>query len=439
MNQGAPHVLLKLVGKPEMTEAVEKEVHAMGLKGIRSLAVARTNATGEWEFLGLLTFLDPPRPDTKLTIEQTTKYGLGVKMITGDHLLIARETARRLGMGDFIKHSQGLPLLDAETKQKPLNLGRDFGDMFLAADGFAEVFPEHKYLIVECFRELGYKTGMTGDGVNDAPALKRADVGIAVQGATDAARAAADIILTKPGLSTIVTAIVVARVVVGRMRNYITYRIAATLQLLFFFFIAVFAFPPNEYQPRPLREGEEEWPVFFRLPVLMLMLITALNDGTLISVGYDNVIPKKTPEKWNIGVMFLMGSVLGAVALCSSIFLLWMSLDSHNPDGVYQKLGIGAISYGQVTTSMYLKVSVSDFLTVFSSRTGGHFFWHSRPATILLVAAMVALGVSTINACLWPSSNFVGVPVTGLIRKEPKLLALYIWIYCVFWWLVQVR
>ena len=158
-------------------------------------------------------------------------------MITGDHLLIARETAKALRMGTLIVDSAGLPLLDADTKKKPEGLSRDYGDLYLASDGFAQVFPEHKYLIVECLREMGYKTGMTGDGVNDAPALKRADVGIAVAGATDAARAAADIILTEEGLSTIISGIIIARKIFVRIRNFIIYRVAATLQLLSFFFI----------------------------------------------------------------------------------------------------------------------------------------------------------------------------------------------------------
>ena len=281
--KGAPHVLLKLIGNdPAIEEAVERDVQSLGMRGIRCLAVAKTDEDGDWEMLGLLTFLDPPRPDTKQTIEDARKYGVAVKMITGDHLLIAKETARRLDMGENINSAEHLPLLDPETKKKPDNLGRDYGDMCLGTDGFAQVFPEHKYLIVECLRELGYKVGMTGDGVNDAPALKRADVGIAVAGATDAARAAADIVLTEDGLSTIIHGILISRCIFVRIRNFITYRIAATLQLLVFFFIAVFAFKPDHYEPPAGTPGFPDsmaWPEFFHMPVLMLMLITLLNDG----------------------------------------------------------------------------------------------------------------------------------------------------------------
>jgi len=436
-SKGAPHIILKLVeNNSEITRKVEKDVQALGERGIRSLAVARTNETGAWVFLGLLTFLDPPRTDTLKTIQDARRFGVGVKMVTGDHLLIAKETAKRLQMGDDILAADGLPSLDPVTKQKPANLAQEFGDHILAADGFAEVFPEHKYLIVECLREMGYKTGMTGDGVNDAPALKRADVGIAVSGSTDAARAAADIVLTEPGLSTIIHGIVIARCIFERIRNFITYRIAATLQLLLFFFIAIFAFRPSDYEPED--QDDHNWPSFFHMPVIMLMLITLLNDGTLIAIGYDNVVPQDTPTVWNLRVLFTVGTVLASVACISSLLLLKMSLESWQEGSFYQVIGLGGISYGQITTSIFLKVAVSDFLTLFSARAGELWFWSSRPANVLLIAAALALSTSTLLACVWPMSRPDGIPTLGLQRRPPHILPLYIWIYCIVWWIVQV-
>ena len=439
--KGAPHVLLKLCDNAEISHQVEHEVHQLGLRGVRSLAVAKTDSYGTWHMLGLLTFLDPPRPDTKQTIEEAVEYGVKVKMITGDHYLIAKETARVLEMGDYVVSAAGLPLLDAETKEKPKNLSRDYGDLCLAADGFSQVFPEHKYLIVECLRELGYKVGMTGDGVNDAPALKRADVGVAVAGATDAARAAADIILTEEGLGTIIHGIKIARCIFNRIFNFIVYRISATLQLLVFFFIAVFAFPPSEYAPKNWQTvpgfDEDAWPGFFHMPVLLLMLITLLNDGTLIAIGYDNVDSPQEPCVWNIPLIFALGSLLAAVACASSILLLHLLLDSWSPGGFFQKSGMGGISYGQVTMSIYLKVSISDFLTLFSARTGGEPFWSTYPAPILLGAGCIALSASTAIACAWPASKPDGIYSLGLGLRDPKLLALWIWLYCIVWWFIQ--
>lgn len=169
-SKGAPHIILQLLdpNEGEIHDAVEADVARLGEMGIRSLAVAKSDPqTGKWKMIGLLTFLDPPRPDTARTIREAHAYGVGVKMITGDHLLIARNTARQLDMGDRIFTAERLPLLDAETHQKPVDLSKNYGDLVLVADGFAQVFPEHKYLIIECLREMGYVTAMTGDGVND--------------------------------------------------------------------------------------------------------------------------------------------------------------------------------------------------------------------------------------------------------------------------------
>ena len=333
-------------------------------------------------------------------------------------------------MGMHIFTSERLPLLDPDTKQKPADLSKNYGDLCLAANGFAQVFPEHKYLIVECLRELHYTVGMTGDGVNDAPALKRADVGIAVAGATDAARAAADIVLTEEGLGTIIHGIVLAREIFQRLSNFITYRIAATLQLLVFFFISLFAFRPEDYAP-----PGTEWPEFFHMPVLLLMLITLLNDGVLISIAYDNAVANATPDKWNLPALILTSSVLGAVSCFSNLILLYFLLDSWDPNGLFRSLGFPGVDYGQITTAIYLKVSVSDFLTLFSARTGPKFFWQVKPATILLCGGVLALLLSSLLSLFWPKGNIDKIEVEGLSNSID--IFLFTWIFSIVFFFIQ--
>merc|ERR1711904_364372 len=425
-SKGAPQVLLKLVEQAggcdaATKKAIEKDVTELGKRGIRAIAVAKTDEEGVWRMMGLLTFLDPPRPDPKETVRLSKENGVAVKMITGDHLLIALETSRVLDMGGIIQSAEGLPLLDPETKAKPDNLGRDYGDKFLAADGFAQTYPEHKYLIVEGLRELGYRVGMTGDGVNDSPALERADVGIAVFGATDAAKAAADIVLTTPGLSTIVEGILISRRIWCRVRSFLTYRIAATLQLLTFFFIAVFLFRPNEFMPKNWEKDSEfmdttEWPPFFHMPVLMLMLITLLNDGALITIGYDLAVAPKTPPTWNLPFLFSMAFVQAFVAMISSINLLYILLHSWDQGSMMRQLGLGGISYGKITSSVYLRVSVSDFLTLFSA---------------------FAVTCSTCFAMFWPKSYPDGIQTEGLVQSPPYMLEVFVWSWSLSWWLAE--
>eukprot|EP00244_Chara_vulgaris_P014500 TRINITY_DN90_c0_g1_i1.p1 TRINITY_DN90_c0_g1~~TRINITY_DN90_c0_g1_i1.p1 ORF type:complete len:986 (-),score=224.87 TRINITY_DN90_c0_g1_i1:2450-5407(-) len=459
--KGAPHIILDLCeNKREIANEVNARVNQFGLRGIRCLAVAKADEGDRWRMMGVLTFLDPPRPDTKDTIERAQKFGVVVKMITGDQVVIALETARALGLGTSIRGVQGLPSLGADNKI-PKDLGKNYGRMILDCDGFAQVFPEHKYLIVEALRQIGCSVGMTGDGVNDAPALKRADVGIAVQGATDAARAASDIVLTSPGLSVVVEAIIVARCIFQRVKSFINYRIAATMQLLCFFFIAVFCFNPKDYQPPfcapigeepvrseeflycivrnpKLKEKEDGFQEFFQLPVLLLMLITLLNDGTLITIGYDYVIPSQNPEKWNLKVLGLLSLVLAAVACFSSLLLLWAALDSWRAGSLFDSIGLRPVEYGQIVTMIYLKVSLSDFLTLFSSRTQGWFFTQ-RPGILLFIGAGISLGISTIIASVFPRVHFEHMPIEGLAHSEAvyKLWTLWVWLYCIFWWFVQ--
>jgi H+-transporting ATPase len=444
VTKGAPNVVLELcANKEEIRREVEKIIEELGRRGIRCLSIAKTDREGKWRMVGILTFLDPPRPDTKQTIINSRKYGVGVKMITGDIELIAREMARMLDLGTNIATAKQLPHFPAsgDPKDIPNTLGRDFGPYIESMDGFAHVHPEHKYLIVEALRQRGWICAMTGDGVNDAPALKRADVGIAVHGSTDAARAASDMVLTEPGLSVIVDAMLIARGVFQRMQSFLTYRVSATLQLVFFFFIAVFALPPIKYG---VTGTDTE---FFHLPVLMFMLITLLNDGTLMSIGYDNVVPHIRPMKWNLPVLFFVAAVLAAVACVSSLLLLWMELDAHlRTDSWYGSMGLPRLHYDQIVTSIYLKISISDFLTLFSSRTGPKPFFAFAPSKVLLICAVGSLFVSTCVATWWPLSSPDNVRSRGLWYKpesssEPdykyKLMPLWVWAYCIVWWFIQ--
>jgi H+-transporting ATPase len=446
VTKGAPNIVLALCkNKDKIGAEVQSIIEDLAGRGIRCLTVARTLADGEWYMAGILTFLDPPRPDTKLTISRSREYGVGVKMITGDHLLIAKEMARMIDMGTNILSPEGLPKFpeSGDPRDIPHNLHETHGDMMLGCDGFAHVYPEHKYLIVETLRQKGYTCAMTGDGVNDAPALKRADVGVAVHGATDAARAAADMVLTEPGLSVVVDAMIIARGVFQRMLSFLIYRVSATLQLVFFFFVACFMLPPNKYNVSKESAGENSQ--FFHIPVLMFMLITLLNDGTLMSIGYDNVFPSPRPQRWNLRALFLVAAVLAFVALVSSLLLLWMALDANlehpgRENSWFGWLGLPYIQYSQIVTMLYLKVSISDFLTLFSARTGQNAFWAIQPSAVLWIGAVFSLALSTVVASFWPSWDADGIKVLGLARGDHfqhHMMPVFVWAWCLVWWWIQ--
>lgn len=342
-----------------------------------------------------------------------------------------------LDMGTTILGTDVLPTSGAEDAL-PKSLGHDYGAIVESSDGFAQVFPEHKFLIVEILRQRGWICGMTGDGVNDAPALKKADVGIAVEGSTDAARAAADIVLTKPGLSVIINAIYLSRKIFQRMKNYVTYRIACTIQLLLFFFISVLLFHPDSCQfshfiplkgdcPYQNNTSTEEVAPYFKLPVIALVLITILNDGTIISIAYDNVVPSRKPEHWDLPHIYWVSCTLGLVAVASSLVLLFWGLDSWSPTGVLASYGVGYLPYDQVMMMMYLKISLSDFFTVFAARTQG-FFFSRVPGKLLFVAACFATAVSTLLSIYWPFTEMQAISLK---------LAVFVWVYCIVWFLIQ--
>lgn len=216
------------------------------------------------------------------------------------------------------------------------------------------------------------------------------------------------------------------------MKSFLTYRIAATLQLLTFFFIAVFAFDPTTYARDYNPPDAEKWPGFFSLPVIFLMIITLINDGTLISIGYDHATPSKSPERWVLPILFVVASALGAIACLSSLLLLYFCLTSWDPHGVFGGLGIGGLKYGQIVNVIFLKVAVSDILTLFSSRTAHLFFFQRKPHLVLFVCTVLALCLSTTLSLVWPCGTLDEVPVCGLgYHASRQKIALWVWLYCI--------
>ncbi len=316
--------------------------------------------------------------------------GVAVKMVTGDQLAIARETAKKLGMGEKILDASSLG--DADRHESA-----EVASSIERADGFAQVFPEHKYHIVNVLQKRGHIVGMTGDGVNDAPALKEADCGIAVSGATDAARAAAAIVLTTPGLSVIIEAIKESRRIFQRMNSYAIYRIAETLRVLLFMTAAILIFN------------------FYPLTAIMIVILALLNDGAILSIAYDNVRFKNSPEKWNMRLVLSISTVLGIVGMIAAFALFFLGEKVFNLTGP------------QLQTMMYLKLSVAGHLTIFLTRTRGP-FWSQRPARILVIAVF---GTQAIATCF----ALFGVFMTAL----PWGWVAFVWVYAVAWALINDR
>jgi H+-transporting ATPase len=392
VSKGAPQVILELAAanSRQVKADVDKAVNEFAARGFRSLGVARAEGTGPWQFVGVLPLFDPPRRDAKATIATALQMGVKVKMVTGDALAIAQETAKTLGMGTAILDAAGL----GDVKRKET---ASAAEAIENADGFAQVFPEHKFHIVDVLQKRGHIVGMTGDGVNDAPALKKADCGIAVSSATDAARAAASIVLTTPGLSVIIEAIKESRRIVQRMNSYAIYRIAETLRVLLFITLAILIFN------------------FFPVTAVMIVMLAVLNDGAILSIAYDNVHYKDQPEAWNMRLVLGMASVLGVVGPVAAFGLFYLG------DRVFH------LGHPQLQTLMYLMLSVAGHLTIFLARTRGP-IWSIRPARILWMAVLGTQMLATLIAVY-------GVFMTPLGWGWAAL----VWGYALVWFLVTDR
>ncbi|EON61776.1 plasma membrane ATPase [Coniosporium apollinis CBS 100218] len=377
--KGAPLFVLKTVEEdhpiPEdIDEAYKNKVAEFATRGFRSLGVARKRENSQWEILGIMPCSDPPRHDTARTINEAKTLGLSIKMLTGDAVGIARETSRQLGLGTNVYNAERLGL--GGGGEMP---GSEVYDFVEAADGFAEVFPQHKYNVVEILQQRGYLVAMTGDGVNDAPSLKKADTGIAVEGASDAARSAADIVFLAPGLSAIIDALKTSRQIFHRMYAYVVYRIALSLHLEIFLGLWIAILNTS-------------------LDLNLVVFIAIFADIATLAIAYDNAPFSKTPVKWNLPKLWGMSTLLGVIlAVGTWITLTTMfpyqdgTLNAHPGQGV--RGGI-VQNFGVRDEVLFLQISLTENWLIFITRANGP-FWSSIPSWQLSGAILIVDIIAT--------------------------------------------
>ncbi|KAL4383610.1 hypothetical protein GQ457_15G029790 [Hibiscus cannabinus] len=406
-SKGAPEQILTLCNaKEDFKKKVHSIIDKFAERGLRSLAVSRQvfiqksllcyfnfekspypwqfsytfqqvpektkeSAGAPWQFVGLLSLFDPPRHDSAETIRQALHLGVNVKMITGDQLAIAKETGRRLGMGTNMYPSASLLGQDKDANIAAIPVE----ELIEKADGFAGVFPEHKYEIVKKLQERKHICGMTGDGVNDAPALKKADIGIAVADATDAARSASDIVLTEPGLSVIISAVLTSRAIFQRMKNYTIYAVSITIRIVFgFLFIALI------------------WK--FDFSPFMVLIIAILNDGTIMTISKDRVKPSPLPDSWKLKEIFATGIVLGGYLALMTVIFFWAM---HDTDFFSNTFGVRSLRSrdNEMMGALYLQVSIVSQALIFVTRSRS-WSYAERPGLLLLCAFVTAQLVATL-------------------------------------------
>ncbi|CAK9149397.1 unnamed protein product [Ilex paraguariensis] len=393
VSKGAPEQILNLAhNKSEIEWRVHSMIEKFAERGLRSLAVAlqkvpagnKDSPGGPWKFVGLLPLFDPPRHDSAETIRRALDLGVSVKMITGDQLAIAKETGRRLGMGINMYPSSSLL---GDSKDETI-AALPIDELIEKADGFAGVFPEHKYEIVSRLQARKHTCGMTGDGVNDAPALKKADIGIAVADSTDAARSASDIVLTEPGLSVIISAVLTSRAIFQRMKNYTIYAVSITIRIVLgFMLLTVF------------------WK--FDFPPFMVLVIAILNDGTIMTISKDRVKPSPLPDSWKLSEIFATGIVLGGYMAIMTVVFFMVAYDTSFFKNVFHVKDFNQHNFNMsneteakplremLASAVYLQVSTISQALIFVTRSRGWSFME-RPGLLLVTAFILAQLIATV-------------------------------------------
>ncbi|KAI3665900.1 hypothetical protein L6452_44535 [Arctium lappa] len=391
VSKGAPEQILNLAhNKSDIERRVHIVIDKFAERGLRSLAVAyqevpegkKESPGGPWEFVGLMPLFDPPRHDSAETIRRALNLGVSVKMITGDQLAIGKETGRRLGMGTNMYPSSAL--LGQHRDESIVALPVD--ELIEKADGFAGVFPEHKYEIVKRLQARKHICGMTGDGVNDAPALKKADIGIAVADATDAARSASDIVLTEPGLSVIISAVLTSRAIFQRMKNYTIYAVSITIRIVLGFMLLALIWK-------------------FDFPPFMVLIIAILNDGTIMTISKDRVKPSPQPDSWKLSEIFATGIILGSYLAMMTVIFFWAAYDTNFFPRVF---GVSSLQktpnvaedeqdFRKLASAVYLQVSTISQALIFVTRSRSWSFYE-RPGALLFGAFLIAQLIATLIA-----------------------------------------
>ncbi|GAA5992525.1 hypothetical protein JCM10908_000864 [Rhodotorula pacifica] len=410
--KGAPNAILRLSQFPtDVVKHYRSTAAGFAARGFRSLGVAVKEEGKEWQLLGLLSMSDPPRADTPATIREAQELGIQIKMLTGDAVAIARETCRQLGMGDKVYDSHRL--LGGGMS------GTEIRDFIEAADGFGEVLPEDKYSVVDLLRQRGHLVAMTGDGTNDAPALKQADCGIAVEGATDAARSAADIIFLDEGLSTMILAIKTAREIFHRMKSYIIYRIALCLHLEIYLLLSMLIL--NE-----------------TIRVDLVVFISLFSDVATIAIAYDNAQSAHRPVEWQLPKVWITSTILG-ILLAAGTWIMRGTLFLVKEDGT------GGIiqTYGSLQETLYLQVALSESWLILITRCDlGKDAGKVRWPSFWLIAAV--LGVD-ILATVFAALGWMSGPAAHHGGWDAILTLVRIWGYCALemiiiagvWWVLN--
>jgi len=440
--KGAIQVVLEQINLTENTLiAINESVKLFAEKGYRTLAVGRKVLDGDVKLVGLIPLIDPERSDSAQVIQSMRDNGVQVKMITGDNVAIAEEIGSRLGLRkqslrakdltgkstnellgfaealsqsiyqklypevteSTAKHFSNEVMVALEKNFDMTSLNREFVhthesvlvETLEAVEIFAEVRPEDKYTIIETLQKADHIVGMTGDGVNDAPALKKADCGFAVSNATDAARAAADIILTSPGLSVINNAIDQSRITFERMKSYATFRVAESIRIIVFMALSILLFN------------------FYPITTLMIIMLALLNDIPILAIAYDNTKISKKPVTWNLSHLLTISTVLGVAGVVSSFMLYLFLKEQGLSDELIQSL-------------LFLKLIVAGHSTLYLTRTEGWFWQNPWPSPLLLMATFGTEIIATLIAVY-------GVFITPIGWEN----ALYIWLYALVWFLIN--